>query len=432
MGWCEQEVDVSEHPRDDELLKTFLSGDSELSRRYRESDAEEPPAHIDAAILASARWAVGADRKGADRKDADREGAEANAGAHAEGVVDETTHGSSGATAPGQAGSKQIDSHLIGARRRHDFVTRWRIPLATAAVVVVAATLTLMIERDPENDRISESFDSAPSREIALNEPGSAAREHAAETPEQANLAAPAPDAASAKPAAPAAAGALKQGVGNQSKKNDSAKAEVAKKNTVRQKPEKPAAPAPPVTTLSKQQDINASKPPGAASEEQRTAQAAVARRAAEPLPQPQQVAPQSSSEPDDGEVASGRDSDAAVAGYTGAEFPDAGNPGATSGERRAEPSTLADVSTAAETKQTASAPSASEREQAFASASDESVQSGSADSREPEQWIRDINELLAQGKRAQAIDSLKAFRGKYPDYQLTPELRALLPADAQ
>jgi hypothetical protein len=59
-------------------------------------------------------------------------------------------------------------------------------------------------------------------------------------------------------------------------------------------------------------------------------------------------------------------------------------------------------------------------------------VQSGSADSRDPEQWIRDINELLAQGKRAQAIDSLKAFRGKYPDYQLTPELRALLPADAQ
>jgi hypothetical protein len=48
---------------------------------------------------------------------------------------------------------------------------------------------------------------------------------------------------------------------------------------------------------------------------------------------------------------------------------------------------------------------------------------------RDPGQWIEDIEELLAQGRRAEAIDSLEEFRLEYPDYDLPSDLQLLLPA---
>ena len=100
---------VSDQPRDDEL-QAFLAGQSALSHRYRESSDELPPAHVDAAVLASARQAVESDNS--------------------------------------RAGSRRS-----GWKWPRFSLMRWSVPLATAAVVVVAATLTLTIQRDPEIDR---------------------------------------------------------------------------------------------------------------------------------------------------------------------------------------------------------------------------------------------------------------------------------------
>src|SRR3989344_7284036 len=51
-----------ERKKDERLLDECLRGDSPLSRVYRETGREEPPAHLDAAILAQARAAGGARR----------------------------------------------------------------------------------------------------------------------------------------------------------------------------------------------------------------------------------------------------------------------------------------------------------------------------------------------------------------------------------
>ena len=49
---------MAERKKDDRLLDEYLRGDSALSRAYRETGREEPPAHLDAAILAQARAAT--------------------------------------------------------------------------------------------------------------------------------------------------------------------------------------------------------------------------------------------------------------------------------------------------------------------------------------------------------------------------------------
>ena len=54
---------MTERKKDDRLLDEYLRGDSPLSRAYRETGREEPPAHLDAAILAQAK-AAAAPRRG--------------------------------------------------------------------------------------------------------------------------------------------------------------------------------------------------------------------------------------------------------------------------------------------------------------------------------------------------------------------------------
>ncbi|MBI3574487.1 MAG: hypothetical protein HY083_02345 [Gammaproteobacteria bacterium] len=53
---------MAERKNDDRLLDEYLRGDSLLSRVYRETGREEPPAHLDAAILAQAKAAATARR----------------------------------------------------------------------------------------------------------------------------------------------------------------------------------------------------------------------------------------------------------------------------------------------------------------------------------------------------------------------------------
>ena len=51
---------------------------------------------------------------------------------------------------------------------------------------------------------------------------------------------------------------------------------------------------------------------------------------------------------------------------------------------------------------------------------------------REPGDWIEDIEQLLADGKRDEAIASLEKFRLEHPDYQLPKDLQSLLPVPAE
>lgn len=53
---------MAERKKDDRLFDEYLRGDSPLSRAYRETGREEPPAHLDATILAQAKAAVGTRR----------------------------------------------------------------------------------------------------------------------------------------------------------------------------------------------------------------------------------------------------------------------------------------------------------------------------------------------------------------------------------
>ena len=58
---------MAERKKDDRLLDEYLRGDSVLSRAYRETGREEPPVHLDAAILAQAKAAVVSRRSGKPR-----------------------------------------------------------------------------------------------------------------------------------------------------------------------------------------------------------------------------------------------------------------------------------------------------------------------------------------------------------------------------
>lgn len=58
---------MTERKKDDRLLDEYLRGDSPLSRAYRETGREEPPAHLDAAILAQAKAAAAPRRRGKPR-----------------------------------------------------------------------------------------------------------------------------------------------------------------------------------------------------------------------------------------------------------------------------------------------------------------------------------------------------------------------------
>jgi len=46
--------------------------------------------------------------------------------------------------------------------------------------------------------------------------------------------------------------------------------------------------------------------------------------------------------------------------------------------------------------------------------------------------WIEDIEKLLVDGKREEAIASLEKFRLDYPDYQLPEDLLSLIPVPAE
>jgi len=111
---------VSDQPRDDDELQALLAGTSALSHRYSELSDEQPPAHLDASILAASRSALEAEKR--------------------------------------HSGLRRSGSVWSSIWSRFSLM-QWSVPMATAALVIVAATLTLTIQRDPEIDRLYDKYD---------------------------------------------------------------------------------------------------------------------------------------------------------------------------------------------------------------------------------------------------------------------------------
>lgn len=106
--------------KDDDVLDTYLSGDSELSRRYRSGGAPQPSTSVDRVILDAAR--AEAAREAVVGDDSSREGAARDSMAGKE------------APAP--------------TLRRRRMKLTWERPLAIAAAVVLSAILVVSMERE--------------------------------------------------------------------------------------------------------------------------------------------------------------------------------------------------------------------------------------------------------------------------------------------
>lgn len=434
---------MSEHSHDDEELEAFLSRDSVLSRRYRESSGEQPPEHVDAAILAASRWAVGADRTSADRISADRTSADSiGAGAERNGRAVHHT------------GSHFGHALRAGARWRRSVVARWSVPLAMAAVVVLAVTLTITIERDPELDRIYQRYDSpAPAEGETFRDDAMAEADVAASPTPAVKAVSPGLTAPSSQPA-PALPLAKQQPA-------DTLPADLlpqVKEQVARQPAQQNRLTARKRSEIS-QQGLAADQTvkretPATVVEQQVAEKVAPAPTTAEPFPDGPSAETKAAEDGDAGmtglndiarlgeaasvdEMASpdeARD-DSAFAGASALPEAEQSSPAAVAAPGRQQALAPAPLAVPLDERATAEqemagrelAESAQPAEIAAAESEREPEQI-----REPEQWIEDIEELLAQGKRAEAVDSLKAFRTEYPDYELPPDLLALLPATAE
>lgn len=367
---------MSENQRDDEQeLRAFLSGESALSRHYRELVDDEPPPHVDSAILASARWAVGADA----------------------GQTSQRSGAASGWW--------------------HGFFSKWSAPLATAVVVVLAVALTLTLEREPQLERVAEPLEYRQKEQertdIALSEAQQLAEEAVSNAMQpkarvpiaqekQESPAEPgAPVSSAPVPNAPVPSASLqaRQQASIVARERDASgspgqEAPVAE-------PKKKAPPAPvaaarveesrsaedrgPVAVLG-DAIAPASPSEGAAAEINKELEAELPPTETVPaLPMAADVTETELAESVAGEGLDAGDG-AAVAGR--------------SAELAKDQTTTAQVRSAV----------------------------GAQGQLSPQQWIADIEVQLNRGNRELAIAALKKFRERYPDYTLPPRLKALLP----
>ncbi len=438
---------MSEHSHDDEELEAFLSRDSALSRRYRESSGEQPPEHVDAAILAASRWAVGADRISADRTSSERTGA-----------------GTTGADRNGRearhTGSDFGQALRAGARWRRSVVARWSVPLAMAAVVVLAVTLTITIERDPELDRIYQRYDSpAPAEGEIVRDDAMAEADVAAPRPPAAKAVSPGLTATSSEPA-PASPLAKQEPA-------DTLPADLlpqVKEQIARQPAQQNRLAARKRSEMS-QQGLAADQTvkrdtPATVAEEQVAEKVAPASTTVAPFPDGPSAETKAAGDGDAGmtdlddiarlgeaasvdEIASSVEArdDSAFAGARALPEAEQSPPAAAVAPGRQQALAPAPLAVPLDERETAEQEMAerglAESVQPAEIVAAESVREPEpfrepVQIREPVRWIEDIEELLAQGRRDEAVDSLKAFRTEYPDYELPPDLLALLPAAAE
>jgi hypothetical protein len=139
--------------------------DPNVDRAYRRTPRDEPPPELDERIRAAARRAVG--------------------------------------TQPRSLAQQAADE------RRRSWASRWRVPLSVAATVVIAVTLTVMVQEEERRPRDDAGQNVVPSR-VEPREVEEAARSSVPEAPEASAPAklrsAPPPAAAPAAPPRPAPA----------------------------------------------------------------------------------------------------------------------------------------------------------------------------------------------------------------------------------
>jgi hypothetical protein len=426
---------VSERPRDEDELQALLSGESALSRRYRELSDEQPPAKIDAAILASSRWAVGADSHGASSR---RTGSN-QTGSNQTGS-DQT---GSNQTSSDETGSQQSASHRTGSHttgpdstvvhrigstwRRSSFM-RWSVPLATAAVVVVTATLTLTIDRDPEIERIYDKFDkpSADARESSSEMTDGKTEVAASKVPAPAS--APEPPSAPVPPRAPASASSPAPVVAAP----QTAQLKEQRENAARKRSVQPQQELAATRSVERDspgrvaEDIGA----GVVGEQKVIAEENVsaAERPAEAFPGSDDTLARNRPGEVGGASADVSRDELAVAGASVSSDPadtieaeELMKSAAESPPDRQQPSAQLSDSESIVAQERADQDSPAQ----FAEAEAEAM-------RDPEEWIESIDNLLADGKRDEAIASIGKFRLEYPDYQLPEDLQSLLPPQTE
>ena len=406
---------MSDQPRDEDELQALLAGESALSRRYRELSDEQPPAQIDAAILASSRWAVGADSRGSSSRRAS---------------ADRTD---SSRTDSRSTGSQHTDSHGTGSRhtgsswRRSSFM-RWGAPLAMAAVVVVAVALTITIERDPETDRIYDRYDKQSADMRESGRVGAAGKSEIAlsEAPAPASLPASSDVSAPPSAAAPlrAPASPSSQVAGESAQLNEQRNIAARKRSAQLQQElaanravERDAA------------GLVAADIKANAADEQK----AVVKERVVDAAKPAEAFPGSDDAPAINEPSAVADIAAENSGSSRDEFAVAGASTSSDAQDPVESEEL--MKSAAEPspgrQQSSTLPADGEPVVAQQLA-DQDTSAPLAETevmRDPETWIQEIEDLLADGKGEEALDSLKKFRLDYPDYQLPEDLRALIPA---
>jgi outer membrane biosynthesis protein TonB len=135
--------------------------DPNLDRAYRETPRDEPPPELDERIRAAARRAVG--------------------------------------TRP-----QSLAQHAADERRR-SWTSRWRVPLSVAATLVIAATLTVMVQEEERRPRDDSGRNVVPKTESRDAEPSAAPASEPDVAASRAMRSAPAPTAAPTPPR-PAAA----------------------------------------------------------------------------------------------------------------------------------------------------------------------------------------------------------------------------------
>ncbi|HET9664680.1 MAG TPA: hypothetical protein VFP00_10685, partial [Burkholderiales bacterium] len=106
---------MSEEPRKPEAAD--MPGDPELARLYRDAAHEEPPRHLDAAILAAARREAGAQPRPLEQP------------------------------AGGTVSSRMKTGNVPPAASRY---RRWHVPVALAAVLVLSVSLVTLLHRERE------------------------------------------------------------------------------------------------------------------------------------------------------------------------------------------------------------------------------------------------------------------------------------------
>jgi len=301
--------------------------DPNLDRAYRETPRDEPPPELDERVRAAARRAVGA--------------------------------------------RPQSLEQQAAAERRRSWTSRWRLPLSIAATVVIAATLTVMVQeedRRPRDDagRVMERTNVAPK----VDQPAAGSSDALRDGPAAAAVAPVQSPAPAAPPVQPSERAVLKSAAEPAAPQRRDATGRLRREERALEA-EQPAA--------------GESKPAAPAELEMRRQSTAPA--AAPPLATPAPIPPP-------------------AAAPAPAPVP-AAQPALRSTPQMAP---------------AGAAPGSLQRDRNLGDRPERESREASA-IRSPEAWVEYIRSLRAQGRDAEATAELAELRRAYPDFRLPPDL---------